>query len=99
MLRKHHLLLALTARQKTPHAGASPHPPQYSMPRIRSLSLHQDDKWCCPVFQDPHQAAVPRPPNDRITLHHPRNSLRRHTSKASCRLLHLLTMYYIGVAE
>ena len=47
------LLLALVTMQKTPHAGASPRPPQYSMSRIRSLSRHQDDEWCCPVFQDP----------------------------------------------
>ena len=93
------LLLALVASQKTPHAGASPRPPQYSMSRIRSLNHHQDDEWCCPVFQDPHQTAKPCPPNDHISLRHPHNSLRRHTSKPSCRLRHLSTMYHTGVTK
>ena len=37
-------LLALVATQKTPHVGASPYLPQYSMLQIRFLYRRQDDE-------------------------------------------------------
>ena len=88
------LLLTLVPTQKTPHAGALTRPPQYFVSWIRSLNNRQDDEYCCPAFQDPPQTAEPCPLVDRIALHHPRHSHRRHTSKPSCRLRRLSTMYH-----